>query len=202
MTTLKGLFASECRFIAGASSIEQIPNNLFMPEIAFVGRSNVGKSSLLNAVVGKRDCARVSKQPGRTQQINFFTIQDRISLADLPGYGYAAVSKKTRKLWNRLILDYLHGRQNLRRIFLLIDSRHGIKANDEEIMDILDDSAVIYQIVLTKIDKISKSSDIARQVEFQISKHVAAFPIIIPTSSEKMIGINNVQSEIISIMNQ
>ncbi len=202
MTTLKGLFTSECKFIAGASSIEQIPNNLFMPEIAFVGRSNVGKSSLLNAVVGKRDCARVSKQPGRTQQINFFTIQDKISLADLPGYGYAAVSKKTRKLWDRLILDYLRGRQNLRRIFLLIDSRHGIKANDEEIMDILDDSGVIYQIVLTKIDKIYANSEIVKIVESQILRHVAAFPYVIPTSSEKMLGINNVQSEIISIVNQ
>ena len=202
MITVKGLFNSECKFIAGASSIEQIPNNLFMPEVAFVGRSNVGKSSLLNAIVGDRNCARVSKQPGRTQQINFFTIQDRISLADLPGYGYAAVSKKTRKSWDRLILDYLRGRQNLRRIFMLIDSRHGIKANDEEIMDILDDSAVVYQIVLTKIDKISANSDIAKKVESQILKHVAAFPRIIQTSSEKMLGINDVKSEIVSIMNQ
>lgn len=201
MVTVKGLFCSECKFIAGASSIEQIPNNLFMPEVAFVGRSNVGKSSLLNAIVGKRDCARVSKQPGRTQQINFFTIQDRISLSDLPGYGYAAVSKKTRKSWDRLILDYLHGRQNLRRIFMLIDSRHGIKDNDEEIMNILDESAVVYQIVLTKIDKISSNSDIAKRVESQVLKHVAAFPNILQTSAEKAIGIHDVQAEIVSLIN-
>ena len=200
MSTIKGLFSSECKFIAGAASVEQIPNNLFMPEVAFVGRSNVGKSSLLNAIVGQRDCARVSKQPGRTQQINFFTIQDRISLADLPGYGYAAVSKQTRKLWDQLILDYLRGRQNLRRIFLLIDSRHGIKANDDEIMDILDDSAVVYQVVLTKVDKIFNASEATRRVDEQISKRVAAFPYSIPTSSEKKIGLQSVQQEIISLL--
>lgn len=202
MTTIKNLFSSECKFIAGASSIEQIPGNLFMPEVAFVGRSNVGKSSLLNAIVGEKDCARVSKQPGRTQQINFFTLQDKISLTDLPGYGYAAVSKKTRKSWDRLILDYLRGRQNLRRIFLLIDSRHGIKNNDEEIMDILDESAVVYQIILTKIDKISANSDVIKKVEARIVKRVAAFPYAIPTSSEKMLGIHNVQMEIVSIVNE
>ena len=201
-TTVKNLFSSECKFIAGASSIEQIPNNLFMPEVAFVGRSNVGKSSLLNAIVGDCNCARVSKQPGRTQQINFFTIQDRISLADLPGYGYAAVSKKTRKSWNHLILDYLRGRQNLRRIFMLIDSRHGVKANDEEIMDILDDSAVVYQIVLTKIDKIPMNSNIAERVKFQIKGHVAAFPNIIKTSAEKTLGINDIKAAIIDIVNR
>lgn len=200
MTTIKGLFSSECKFIAGAASVEQIPNNLFMPEVAFAGRSNVGKSSLINAIVGKRDCARVSKQPGRTQQINFFTIQDKISIADLPGYGYAAVSKKTRKLWDKLILDYLRGRQNLRRIFLLIDSRHGIKQNDEEIMNILDDFAVIYQIVLTKIDKISYIPDIVRKTDDYISKRVAAFPYSIPTSSAKKDGIQNVCAEITSLI--
>ena len=200
MSTIKGFFSSECKFIAGAASVEQIPNNLFMPEVAFVGRSNVGKSSLLNAVVGQRDCARVSKQPGRTQQINFFNIQDRISLADLPGYGYAAVSKKTRKLWDQLILDYLRGRQNLRRIFLLIDSRHGIKANDDEIMDILDGSAVVYQIVLTKVDKIFNVSEATKKIDERIAKRVAAFPYSIPTSSEKKIGIQSVQQEIISLI--
>ncbi|GHT98507.1 putative GTP-binding protein EngB [Alphaproteobacteria bacterium] len=202
MVTIKGLFSSECKFIAGASSIEQIPNNIFMPEVSFMGRSNVGKSSLINAIVGQRDCARVSKTPGRTQQINFFTIQEKISIADLPGYGFAAVSKKTRKSWDYLILDYLRGRQNLRRIFLLIDSRHGIKDSDDQIMDILDDYAVVYQLVLTKIDKIPQSSDIVKRVEEGISKRVAAFPYVIPTSAEKKIGIESVQMEIVSLVNQ
>lgn len=196
MTPIKELFCAKPKFIAGASSIEQIPHNLFMPEVAFVGRSNVGKSSLINAVVGDKNCARVSKSPGRTQQINFFTLSDKISIADLPGYGYAAVSKKMRKSWDNLILDYLRGRQNLRRIFLLIDSRHGFKSADEEIMDILDDSAVVYQIVLTKIDKISNITAIKQKIEVKISTHTAAFPEVLATSSEKMIGISEVQKVI------
>ena len=196
MTPIKELFCAKPKFIAGASSIEQIPHNLFMSEVAFVGRSNVGKSSLINAVVGDKNCARVSKSPGRTQQINFFTLSDKISIADLPGYGYAAVSKKMRKSWDNLILDYLRGRQNLRRIFLLIDSRHGFKNVDEEIMDILDDSAVVYQIVLTKIDKISNITAIKQKIEAKISTHTAAFPEVLATSSEKMIGISEVQKVI------
>lgn len=196
MISIKELFSAKPKFIAGASSIEQIPHNLFMPEVAFVGRSNVGKSSLINAIVGDKNCARVSKSPGRTQQINFFILLDKISIADLPGYGYAAVSKKMRKSWDNLIIDYLRGRQNLRRIFLLIDARHGFKTTDEEIMNILDDSAVVYQIVLTKIDKISNISSIKQAIETKISVHTAAFPEILVTSSEKMIGISEVQKAI------
>lgn len=194
------LFNSECKFIAGAASIDQIPDNLFMPEVAFAGRSNVGKSSLINAITGQRSCARVSKQPGRTQQINFFTIRDKISLADLPGYGYAAVSKQIRKSWDKLILDYLKGRQNLRRVFLLIDSRHGIKPNDEEIMKILDNSAVVYQIILTKIDKIKNVDAVVEKNNEQIAKRVAAFPVVIPTSSETNFGIQKVCTEIVSLI--
>jgi GTP-binding protein len=193
--SLKELFGSDCKFIAGAASAEQIPDN-FMPEVAFVGRSNVGKSSLINAIVGQKDCARVSKFPGRTQQINFFSLLDKISLVDLPGYGYAAISKKMRKTWDDLILSYITGRQNLRRIFLLIDSRHGIKKNDEEVMWILDDSAVPYQIVLTKIDKIANVSDIKQQILSQTTNHAAAHPLVIATSSEKSIGINELRVEI------
>jgi GTP-binding protein len=199
VTTLKELFSSECKFIAGAASAEQIPCN-FIPEVAFAGRSNAGKSSLINALAGKKDCARVSKFPGRTQQINFFTLMDKISLADLPGYGYASISKKTRKSWDSLILNYLTGRPNLKRVFLLVDSRRGIMKNDEEIMEILDDSAVVYQIVLTKIDKIKDKSAIEKQVEAQIASHTAAYPSIILTSSEKLIGIQELRSEIIKFI--
>lgn len=192
----KEFFDAEPKFIAGASSVDQIPHNLYMPEVAFAGRSNVGKSSLINAIVAGKDCARVSKHPGRTQQINFFTLSDRICLADLPGYGYAAVSRKIRKSWDKLILDYLRGRQNLRRVFLLIDSRHGIKACDEEIMRILDECAVVYQIVLTKVDKIRSSSEIVEKIYERTQKHVAAFPKVLTTSSEKMMGIPDIRKAI------
>ncbi len=202
MITIKGLFSSGCEFIAGAASVEQIPSNIFMPEVAFAGRSNVGKSSLINALVGRKGCARVSKTPGRTQQINFFSIGKKISLVDLPGYGYAAVSKKTRTVWNDLIYTYLLGRQNLRRIFLLIDSRHGFKDSDKKIMDLLDDAAVVYQIVLTKIDKISNVQTIIENTENHLKKRVAAFPSVIASSTIKITGIQEIQAEITSLLNE
>ena len=202
MITIKGLFSAGCEFVAGAASVEQIPTNTFMPEVAFAGRSNVGKSSLINALVGKKDCARVSKTPGRTQQINFFSLGKKISLVDLPGYGYAAVSKKTRNIWNELIYTYLLGRQNLRRVFLLIDSRHGFKESDEKIMDLLDDSAVVYQVVLTKIDKVSNVEKIVSDIENRLKKRVAAFPSVIASSTVKNIGIKEVQAEITNLLNE
>lgn len=196
MTSVKEFFSVKPQFTAGASSIDQIPCDLRIPEVAFVGRSNVGKSSLINAVVGDKSCARVSKSPGRTQQINFFTISNKISIADLPGYGYAAVSKKMRKSWDNLILNYLKGRPNLRRVFLLIDSRRGLKDADEEIADILDEQAVVYQIILTKIDKISRNLDVKEKIVSKISTRSAAFSEILATSSEKMIGILELQKTI------
>jgi GTP-binding protein len=142
----------------------------------------------------------VSKTPGRTQQINFFELSNKISLADLPGYGFAAVSHKMRKLWDGLILNYLQKRPNLQRVFLLLDSRHGVKNNDEEIMNILDEFAVTYQIVLTKVDKIAESANVAKQVEAQIANHPAAYPTVILTSAEKSIGIREIQMEILKFI--
>jgi GTP-binding protein len=153
---------------------------------------------LINALVGQKECARVSKFPGRTQQINFFSLQNKILLADLPGYGYAAISKKMRKTWNDLILSYLLGRSSLRRIFLLIDSRRGIKENDEEIMKILDDSAVVYQIVLTKIDKVAGFD--VNQIILHLADHAAAYPSVIVTDSKKNIGIQEVRAEIAGLV--
>lgn len=211
MTSVKDLFGEKPKFVAGASTIDQIPSNLFISEVAFVGRSNVGKSSLINAITGDPSCARVSKNPGRTQQINFFTLRDRVSLVDLPGYGYAAVSKSVRKSWDGLILDYLRGRPNLRRIFLLIDSRHGIKAMDNEIMDILEESAVVYQIVLTKVDKILGSKKATEEtgsgilqaaiekISEGVTKRTAAFPEVLATSSEKMVGVHEVRKVITAV---
>lgn len=179
---------------------DQIPPGI-LPEVAFVGRSNVGKSSLINALVKQKNCARVSKTPGRTQQINFFQMDNRIVLVDLPGYGYAAVSRGTRRSWDNLILQYLEGRSNLRRVFLLLDARHGIKSQDEEIMRILDAAAVSYQILLTKIDKIAEKISPKKQIAEQLEHHPAAHPEIIATSAEESIGMCRIQAEILKFIN-
>jgi GTP-binding protein len=181
--------------VAGAASPDQIPR-YFLQEVAFIGRSNVGKSSLINALTRQKDCARISKTPGCTRQINFFTLANKISLVDLPGYGYATTSREMRRSWDHLILNYLLERPNLRRVFLLIDSRHGIKKNDEEIMEILDNSAVMYQVILTKIDKIKNEASIEDLMKSQIANHAAAHPVIISTSSKKTLGIQEIREEI------
>lgn len=184
------LFAGPCDFMLGVVSMETLPPPV-MPEVAFAGRSNVGKSSLLNAITGRKALARTSNTPGRTRELNFFNLNDRLRLVDLPGYGYARASKKESSGWNRLIRDYLKGRVTLRRVCLLIDSRHGLKDNDAEIMKMLDIAAVPYQIVLTKTDKI-KPTDLdklmAKTAE-KIARRPAAFPLIAATSSEKGSGI-------------
>ncbi|MDR2107291.1 MAG: ribosome biogenesis GTP-binding protein YihA/YsxC [Holosporaceae bacterium] len=197
--TLKQLFGSECKFIAGAALAEQIPPSL-TPEAAFVGRSNVGKSSLINAVVGGKGCARVSKSPGCTRQINFFSLGDKVFLADLPGYGYAAVSRETGRQWRDLTFKYLTGRPNLRRVFLLTDARRGIGKNDEEVMDILDVAAVPYLVVLTKIDKIKGEAALKASTEARIGSRAAAYPAVLLTSSEKFIGIRELQAEIFRLV--
>ncbi|MEX1060691.1 MAG: ribosome biogenesis GTP-binding protein YihA/YsxC, partial [Methyloceanibacter sp.] len=150
----EALFKGACTFVKGVVRIEDLPKD-GRPEIAFAGRSNVGKSSLINALTGRTSLARVSVTPGRTRELNFFTIGKNAALylVDMPGYGYARASKAAIKGWTRLIGDYLKGRRELKRVFLLIDARHGIKPNDEETMKLLDEAAVSYQVVLTKADK-------------------------------------------------
>lgn len=203
MKGLKAIFDGNCEFIAGAQTIDQIPVlGRVVPEIAFIGRSNVGKSSLINAVVGVDGKARVSKTPGRTQQINFFSLNGYAILADLPGYGFAAVSKQMRKQWDGLILDYLLGRQQLRRAFLLIDSRRGLMSIDKQVMKILDESAVSYQIVLTKVDACKNIDFVVSQVKEQVAQFIAVHPDILVTSSSLNIGIRDVRGVIMDFINE
>lgn len=198
------IFSRNWKYETSATHIDQLmaPEN---HEIAFAGRSNVGKSSLINALTGRRNLARISNTPGRTQMLNFFSTEGiPLLLVDMPGYGYAAAPKKVVDNWTRLIFDYLRGRQNLHRLFLLIDSRHGIKGNDLGAMESLDKAAVVYQIVLTKVDKIKQDqlSQVIARTENLISQHPAAFPHIIPTSSSKQVGISELRTEIAKIAHQ
>jgi GTP-binding protein len=184
-------------FVTSVPSLETLPP-ADRAEIAFAGRSNVGKSSLINAVVGQSGLARASNTPGRTQQLNYFRPEHdaRVYLVDMPGYGYAEAPKSLVEDWTRLVKDYLRGRQTLRRVFLLIDARHGLKANDREIMELLDEAAMSYQIVLTKIDKISPqaASQAVQAVRQALERGFpAAFPEIIATSSDSGDGIDAVQ---------
>jgi GTP-binding protein len=184
------LFARDCRFIAGAGDAASLPPES-LPEIAFLGRSNVGKSSLVNALTGRHTLARTSNTPGRTRQINFFALDGRLMLVDLPGYGYAAASKSAVAAWTRLVQHYLRGRASLRRVCLLIDSRHGIKEPDRPIMELCDTSGLSYQIVLTKVDKLGSAarSLVADAVAAELLKHSAAHPEIHLTSAEEGLGI-------------
>ena len=184
------LFAQECTFTAGVDKMEILPLPT-LPEIAFAGRSNVGKSSLINALLNRNSLARVSHTPGRTQQLNFFLLGKRFYIVDMPGYGYAAVSKAKIKVWSRLIQDYLKGRVPLKRVFLLIDSRHGFKVTDEAVMEELDKAAVSYQIVLTKADKCTPDHLETMQATLTeiLKKHPAAFPALLLTSSHENQGL-------------
>jgi GTP-binding protein len=191
------LFTQACDFAAGAESEDRIPPP-GLPEIAFAGRSNVGKSSLVNALTGRKTLARVSHTPGRTQQINFFDLAGQLILVDLPGYGYAEVSKSKQRNWGRLIKDYLRGRPCLRCVYLLIDGRHGLKGLDRELMRLLDESAVAYRIVLTKTDETKPAelaAVIARTAE-TLKSHTAAFPLLFATSSHTGAGIEDLRAEI------
>ena len=191
------MFAGPCDFIHGTNKLGDLPD-MALPEIAFAGRSNVGKSSLVNALTGRKTLARTSQTPGRTQQINFFNLSKALYLVDLPGCGYAKASKTSIKSWTHLVDTYLKGRASLARVFVLIDSRHGLKDKDREVMTMLDVNAVPYQVVLTKIDKTPGAELKKRLAEtyVELRKHVAAHPEIIATSSDKAIGIEALRAHI------
>jgi GTP-binding protein len=194
-------FLRPCDFMLSVTQLSQLPD-ADRAEIAFAGRSNVGKSSLINALFNQKKLAKTSATPGRTQQLNFFDFDGKLYLVDLPGYGYAKAPEKLVKQWQLVLKDYLRGRPNLRRVFLLIDSRHGIKKEDADIMKMLDEAAVVYQIVLTKIDKISTAElqKVQTAVSTEIKAHAAAMPDILITSSEKKIGLDLCRAEICSLM--
>ena len=194
------LFAQTCNFLRGVAQLESLPEP-GLPEVAFAGRSNCGKSSLLNALTGRRSLARTSKTPGRTQQLNFFDLGGKLWLVDMPGYGYARASKTDIAAWTQSVRDYLRGRPTLRRLCILIDGRHGIKANDEEMMAMLDAAAVSYQVVLTKVDKLSAGALDARidATAKTLKNHPAAMPDPIATSARNGDGIETLRAEIAAL---
>ena len=194
------LFAGPVDFVKGVVAMEGLPPP-DRAEVCFAGRSNVGKSSLINALTGRKNIARASNTPGRTQEINYFTLGDDHYLVDLPGYGFAEAPVAVVAKWQRLLKAYLAGRQTLRRAFVLIDTRHGIKAVDEEILTLLDRSAVTFQVVMTKADKV-KAADrekVLTQVRAALQKHPAAYPEIVLTSSEKGDGIETLRAIVAGI---
>ncbi len=194
------LFSRPCVFQLGAVSLSQLPATT-LPEICFAGRSNVGKSSLINGLTGQNALARTSDTPGRTQELNFFSLDDRLSVCDLPGYGYARAPKDRVKKWTSLVKSYLRGRPNLRRVLLLVDSRHGIKDNDREIMTMLDEAAVNFQVVLTKVDKLKahELDQVLERTAVDLAKHVAAHPEIHATSSAKGNGLPELRAAIAAL---
>jgi GTP-binding protein len=197
------LFAQSCDFIAGADNVGALPP-ITLPEIAFAGRSNVGKSSLLNALTGRKTLARTSSTPGRTQQLNFFDLAGRLMLVDMPGYGYAAVGREKVDTWQTLVHAYLRGRSSLLRVLLLIDARHGLKPVDHVTMDVFDKAAVSYGVVLTKSDQ-TKPGDLARTIDETgrgLAKHPAAYPLVMATSAESGSGVPELRSAIVTLMGE
>ena len=195
------LFGRPCRFVLGVAKLNQLPAD-DIAEVAFAGRSNVGKSSIINALTNQKSLAKTSNTPGRTQQLNFFSLDDKIYIVDMPGYGFAKAPENLVKQWQQVLFSYLQGRVNLKRVFLLIDSRHGIKKVDFDIMQMLDKAAVTYQIVLTKSDKISAAEleKVCAATKKILKDHAAAYPQIIVTSSEKKLGLDQLRAEIASLI--
>lgn len=195
------MFAGDWNFISAASSLQSLPP-MRGPEIAFAGRSNVGKSSLINALTGRRALARTSNTPGRTQELIFFGGHDHLNLVDMPGYGYAAAAKSKVAAWTKLIHDYLHGRATLARVYVLVDARHGLKTADDAILDTLGRAAVSYEIVLTKCDQVEEAELIQRTETLRaaLRKRAAAFPDLIATSARTGAGIENLRAAIARLL--
>ena len=194
------LFAAECRFFFAAQRLDQLPPPGLV-EVAFAGRSNVGKSSLINALTGRRALARASNTPGRTRQLNFFDLAGRLVLVDMPGYGYAQAAKEIKADWQDLMFEFLRGRPTLRRVVLLLDARIELKASDTAVMDLLDKAAVTYQLVLTKADSVRPTALSRKEAEVQAlsKKHPAAYPYVLTTSSESGLGIEALRAAIASL---
>jgi len=200
LAAARKLFAGACDFVWGTGDINSLPPQS-LPEIAFVGRSNAGKSSLINALTNRKTLARVSHTPGRTREINFFKLGDRLMLADLPGYGYAKASKTMTTEWQKLIFSYLRGRASLRRVSLLIDARRGVLDLDKEVMRLLDEAAVSFGVVLTKIDKLSPEeiATVVAATDAEARKHTAAFPEICATSAFRGMGLDPLKVQLAAL---
>ncbi len=203
LETGRRLFAQPAVFMLGVVKIDGLPDE-GPAEVCFAGRSNVGKSSLLNALTGQNGLARASNTPGRTREINYFDLAGALRLVDLPGYGYARASRKESEAWMALTRDFLRGRSVLRRVCLLVDSRHGLKPPDMELMDLLDEAAVNYQIVLTKTDKIKPTAleTLMAAIAAAIARRAAAHPVIRATSSEKGIGVDLLRADLAALAAQ
>jgi GTP-binding protein len=197
---VRKLFAGECEFVAGADNVGALPSGR-LPEIAFVGRSNAGKSSLVNALTGRKALARISNTPGRTRQINFFELGKKLMLVDLPGYGFAQASKAMTAQWQALIFDYLRGRANLRRVVLLVDCRRGVMDVDREAMKLLDDAAVSYLVTLTKMDTLKPAEHAAavEAAQAAVKDRIAVYPEILATSSLAKEGLEPLRAHLAAL---